>query len=115
MGQGRLNAGENMRGSPGGNCSADPRRTRLPGTCLWLPGDNPGVKPVAVVGNLALDRVDGGLPRPGGGPFHAARALRALNRPALLVARGATADRPALLPPLARLGVPVVWRDAPAT
>jgi sugar/nucleoside kinase (ribokinase family) len=73
------------------------------------------MRAVAVLGNLALDRIDGGPPRPGGGPFHAARALRALNRPALVVARCAAADKPDFLHPLVRLGLPVVWRDAPST
>jgi sugar/nucleoside kinase (ribokinase family) len=70
---------------------------------------------VAVVGNLSVDTIDGAPPRPGGGPYHAARALRALNRPALVVAACAAADRPLVLPPLVRLGVPVLWREAPAT
>jgi sugar/nucleoside kinase (ribokinase family) len=70
---------------------------------------------VAVLGNLALDRVDGGPPRPGGGPFHAARALRTLDRTALVVARCAAADRALLQPPLVRLGVPVLWRTGAAT
>jgi sugar/nucleoside kinase (ribokinase family) len=73
------------------------------------------VRPVAVLGNLSLDRIGGATPTPGGGPFHCARMLRVLNRPALVVARCAAADRPLLLPPLIRLGVPVLWRDAPAT
>ena len=58
------------------------------------------MRPVAVVGNLALDRRDRGPLRPGGGPFHAGRALRALGRRSLLVFRSAAGDRPALLPPL---------------
>lgn len=70
---------------------------------------------VAVLGNLALDRVDGGPPQPGGGSFHAARALRGLDRRPLVVARCAAADRAALLPPLIRLGVPVLWRESAAT
>jgi sugar/nucleoside kinase (ribokinase family) len=73
------------------------------------------VRPVAVVGNLSLDRVDGGEPRPGGAPFHAARALRVLGWPALILAKGADADRRALLPPLVALGVPVLWRGGDAT
>ena len=71
--------------------------------------------PVAVVGNLSLDRVGGGRPRPGGGPFHAARALRVLNRPSLVVARCAAKDRAALLRPLVALGIPVLWRESDAT
>jgi sugar/nucleoside kinase (ribokinase family) len=70
---------------------------------------------VAVVGNLALDVVDGRPPRPGGGPFHCARALRALGVPAVVAAQCAADDRRALVPPLVALGVPVAWRPASAT
>jgi sugar/nucleoside kinase (ribokinase family) len=73
------------------------------------------VRPLAVVGNLSLDRVDGGEPRPGGGPFHAARALRVLGRPAIVAVKGADADRRRLLPPLVRLGLPVLWRGGSST
>jgi sugar/nucleoside kinase (ribokinase family) len=70
---------------------------------------------VAVVGSLSLDSVDGGAPRIGGCPFYAARALRALGTPAVIVAKCAADDRQLLLPPLIRLGVPVVWRDSSAS
>lgn len=70
---------------------------------------------IAVVGNLSCDRVDGGPPRVGGCPYYAARALRALGRPALIVARCARADRELLVAPLVRLGVPVEWLPARAT
>jgi sugar/nucleoside kinase (ribokinase family) len=73
------------------------------------------VRPLAVVGNLSLDRVDGGEPRPGGAPFHAARALRVLGRPAIVAAKGADADRRLLVPPLVRLGLPVLWRGGETT
>jgi sugar/nucleoside kinase (ribokinase family) len=72
------------------------------------------VRPLAVVGNLSLDRADGG-PRPGGAPFYAARALRVLGRPALVAVKCADADRRLLLPPLVRLGVPVLWRGGDST
>ena len=52
---------------------------------------------LAVVGSLALDRVDGGPPRIGGCPFYAARALRVLGARALVVAKCAAPDRPQLL------------------
>lgn len=71
--------------------------------------------PLAVVGNLSLDRVDGGQPRAGGAPFHAARALRVLGRPAIVAAKGAETDRRLLLPPLVRLGLPVLWRGGDST
>ena len=67
---------------------------------------------VAVVGSLSLDFVDGGAPRVGGAPFYAARALRALGAPAVIVAKCAAPDRHLLLPPLIRLGLPVRWQDS---
>ena len=70
---------------------------------------------VAVIGNLTRDVVDGGPPRIGGAPFHAARALRLLGGRAGVVARCSQADRPALLPPLVALGVPVAWVQAAST
>ena len=70
---------------------------------------------LAVVGNLAIDVVDGRAPRPGGGPFHCARALRALGVPAVVATQCAAEDRRALVPPLVALGVPVAWRPAQAT
>jgi sugar/nucleoside kinase (ribokinase family) len=73
------------------------------------------VRPIAVIGNLSVDRIDGGAPQPGGGPFHAARALRALNRPSLIAAGAAAPDRALLLPALARLGIPVLWRETATT
>jgi len=62
---------------------------------------------VAVVGNLARDRIDGGLPQPGGCPFFAALALRLLGRGGQIVTRCADADRPLFDDPVAALGVPV--------
>jgi len=62
---------------------------------------------VAVVGNLARDRVDGGLPQPGGCPFFAAYALRAIERPGHILTRCADADRHLFEGPVAALGVPV--------
>ena len=70
---------------------------------------------LAVVGSLALDRIDGGRPRVGGCPFYAGRALHALGEPAVLVAKCAAPDRPALLPPLVRFGLSVIWRDSAKT
>jgi sugar/nucleoside kinase (ribokinase family) len=70
---------------------------------------------IGVVGSLALDRVEGGRPRVGGCPYYAARALHALGAPAVIVAKCASADRPRLLPPIVRLGLPVVWRDSSVT
>ncbi len=73
------------------------------------------MRPLAVVGNLSRDLVDGGPPRAGGAPFHAARALRVLGRPALVGAKCAHTDRDTLLTPLVRLGLPVLWRGGSST
>jgi sugar/nucleoside kinase (ribokinase family) len=62
---------------------------------------------LAVVGNLSIDRIDGGPPRIGGGPYHAARALRLLAVRGELVTRCADNDRRFLLPRLAALGMPL--------
>jgi sugar/nucleoside kinase (ribokinase family) len=67
---------------------------------------------IAVLGALSLDFVDGGAPRVGGGPFYAARALRALGASAVIAAKCAAPDRQLLLPPLIRLGLPVLWQDS---
>ena len=72
------------------------------------------MRPLAVVGNLSRDLADG-RERPGGAPYHAARALRVLGRPAIVAVKGADADRRFLLPPLVRLGLPVLWRGGEST
>jgi sugar/nucleoside kinase (ribokinase family) len=73
------------------------------------------VRGIAVIGNLSRDVVDGGSPRAGGAPYHAARALRLLGAGSRIVARCAASDRRALVPPLAALGVPLKWVEAPRT
>jgi sugar/nucleoside kinase (ribokinase family) len=73
------------------------------------------VRPLAVIGNLARDRIDGRPPRVGGAPFHCARALRLLDRPARVITKCANDDRAALVRPLLALGVTVCWRPATAT
>jgi sugar/nucleoside kinase (ribokinase family) len=73
------------------------------------------VRPLGLVGSLSIDRIEGGGPQPGGAPFHAARALRLLARPAVVVTRCAAADRARLLPPLAALGLPVTCLDSSST
>ena len=70
---------------------------------------------IAVIGNLVRDTIDGGTPKVGGAPYHAARALRLLGAGSRIVARCAEADRRALVAPLAALGVPYLWLPAPAT
>ena len=70
---------------------------------------------IAAIGNLCKDTVDGGRPRAGGAPFHAARALRLLGGSSRVVARSAEADRRFLVGPLAATGVRWTWLPAPAT
>jgi sugar/nucleoside kinase (ribokinase family) len=70
---------------------------------------------LAVVGNLSRDLVDGGPPRAGGPPFWAARALRALGAPALVLAKCGAEDRALLLRPLVALGIPVLWLGGKST
>jgi sugar/nucleoside kinase (ribokinase family) len=62
---------------------------------------------LAVVGNLSIDRIDGTPPRIGGGPYHAARALRLLAARGEVIARCADSDRRFLLARLAALGIPM--------
>ena len=73
------------------------------------------MRPIAVVGNLAIDVVEGGPERVGGGAFHAGRALRLLHTPARLVTKCATADRARLLPSVAALGLPVSSQGGDST
>jgi len=70
---------------------------------------------IALLGNLSRDLLPGEPPRPGGAPFHAARALRRVPGRARLYARCAPEDREALLLPVARLGVPVHWVEGTST
>jgi sugar/nucleoside kinase (ribokinase family) len=69
------------------------------------------VRPLALVGSLSLDRVDGGPRRIGGGAYHGGRGLRLLAaQRGRIVAKCAQADRRELLPRLVALGLPVtLW------
>jgi sugar/nucleoside kinase (ribokinase family) len=51
------------------------------------------VRPLAVIGHLALDVVAGGAPRIGGGPWHAARVLRSLRENAVVFGKCGEAER----------------------
>jgi len=73
------------------------------------------MRDIAVIGNLSRDTIDGGRPRVGGAPYHAARALRLLGGDSRVVARSAEADKRALVAPLAALGVRWSWLPAPRT
>src|ERR1051325_8445197 len=70
---------------------------------------------LAVIGIRSRDLVDGGPPRAGGPPFWAARALRALGAPSLVLAKCGAADRPLVLRPLVALGIPVLWLGGEST
>ena len=51
------------------------------------------MSPIGLIGNLSVDRVAGGEPRPGGGVFHAARAAARLGTDVVVVTRCAPSDR----------------------
>jgi sugar/nucleoside kinase (ribokinase family) len=65
------------------------------------------VRQLAVIGPLARDIVDGTAPTIGGGPWYAARALRALRQEAIVVAKCGEPERRSYLLSLAALGLPV--------
>ncbi len=71
--------------------------------------------PLALVGNLSRDVVDGGPPRIGGGPYYAARAWRVLGTRATIFTRCAPEDRRPYVRHLTALGLPVVSLEGTAT
>ena len=71
--------------------------------------------PLAVIGNLSRDLVDGAPPRVGGAPYWSARALRELDAPGLVAVKCADSDRRLLAPPVLALGLPVLWLAARST
>jgi sugar/nucleoside kinase (ribokinase family) len=73
------------------------------------------VRPLALVGSLCFDRVEGGPPRIGGAPYHGGRALRLLGGPGRIVAKCGRSDRRELLPRIVALGVPVTLWSGEAT
>ncbi|HET8742498.1 MAG TPA: hypothetical protein VFM41_07735, partial [Gaiella sp.] len=70
---------------------------------------------IALVGNLSVDRVAGGAPRPGGGVFWAARAAVRVGADVTIATRCAAEDRVVALEPLLGLGLPVVWGEGRST
>jgi sugar/nucleoside kinase (ribokinase family) len=68
-----------------------------------------------VIGPLAHDVVDGRTPRIGGGPWHAARALRSLRQEAIVVAKCGEPERRSYLRRLTALGLPVALSAAGET
>jgi sugar/nucleoside kinase (ribokinase family) len=65
------------------------------------------MRQLGVIGPLSRDVVAGSLPRIGGGPWHAARAVRALRHDALLFAKCGEPDRHDFQGRLAALGLPL--------
>jgi sugar/nucleoside kinase (ribokinase family) len=65
------------------------------------------MRPLAVIGHVARDVVDGGEPRIGGAPWYAGRALRLLDARASIAAKCGERERRAFLARLAALGLPV--------
>jgi sugar/nucleoside kinase (ribokinase family) len=70
---------------------------------------------IALLGNLARDFLPGQAPRPGGGPYHCARALRRVDTRAEIYARCALEDHEELVLPVARLGTPVRYVPGEST
>jgi sugar/nucleoside kinase (ribokinase family) len=70
---------------------------------------------IALLGNLARDFLPGQPPRPGGAPYHCARALRRIDTRAEIYARCALEDRDELVLPVARLGTPVRYVPGEST
>ena len=64
--------------------------------------------PLALVGNLSRDLVDGQAPRIGGAPYYAARAWRTLGSRATIVTRCGPDERADFLRRLSAVGLPVV-------
>jgi sugar/nucleoside kinase (ribokinase family) len=73
------------------------------------------VPPLALVGNLSRDVVDGGPPRIGGGPYYAARAWRALGARATIFTRCGPDERLAYSRRLVSVGLPVVMLPGTST
>jgi sugar/nucleoside kinase (ribokinase family) len=70
---------------------------------------------LAIAGNVAVDRIDGQPPSPGGCPSFAALALRMLGREGQILTRYAERDRDLFAPVLSQLGVPVTTLAAEST
>jgi sugar/nucleoside kinase (ribokinase family) len=73
------------------------------------------VPPLALVGNLSRDVVDGGPPRIGGAPYYAARAWRVLGTRGTIFTRSGPKERRAYVRHLTALGLPVVSLEGTAT
>jgi sugar/nucleoside kinase (ribokinase family) len=73
------------------------------------------VPPIALVGNLSRDVVDGGPPRIGGGAFYGARALRVFGARASVLTRCGAAERVPYIRHMASIGLPARVLRATAT
>lgn len=73
------------------------------------------MRKLAVAGNVAVDRIDGRPPSPGGCPSFAALALRMLEREGQILTRYAQQDRNLFAPALSAIGVPVTTLPADST
>jgi sugar/nucleoside kinase (ribokinase family) len=73
------------------------------------------VPPLALVGNLSRDVVDGDPPRIGGGPYYAAVAWRAYGTRGTIYTRCGPEDRVAFTQHLTDLGEPVVSLEGTTT
>jgi sugar/nucleoside kinase (ribokinase family) len=73
------------------------------------------MRPLGVIGPLSRDVVAGSPPQIGGGPWHAARALRALRQEAVVFAKCGEADRTRFHAKLAALGLPTAVTGAGET
>jgi len=73
------------------------------------------VRSLGVIGPLSLDIVEAGKPRIGGGPWHAGRALTALDVDATIVAACGTSEEEEFRAELAGLGVPFELHAAGTT
>ena len=73
------------------------------------------MRALAIAGNVAVDRIDGRPPSPGGCPSFAALALRMLEREGQILTRHAERDRYLFAPLLSTLGVPVTTLPAEST
>jgi sugar/nucleoside kinase (ribokinase family) len=70
---------------------------------------------LTVVGNLAVDRVDGGPPSPGGCPSFAGAALTELGEAARIVTQRAPREAALFSEMLAAIGVPTLVLDSEST
>src|SRR5207253_8461568 len=98
------------------HCQASPPRSSSPPpqSCSGRV-DSALVRPLALVGNLSRDVVDGGPPRIGGGPYYAAQAWRTYGTRGTIFTRCGPEDRVPYTRHLTGLGQPVVSLEGTKT